>query len=244
MCVDFMLRLTTDLKATISKHALKWPNQEVCGLIVQRPGESPKAVPCRNDHPQYKTDFAISSHHHIAAYYSGCEVLGCYHSHVNDNPHFSLNDIKQARFKGDWWVLYHLPTNRFTSYQKDIHAPYVGREWIWTYQNCFTLFQDFYQTEFDHKIDDFYLSNPRSFLRQDVGYIDNLPSQGLKQIPLNSELQRGDLLITYNGCRYPNHCMIVTDPKRSRAIHHSMGELSCEINYDGVLDIHSVWRLG
>jgi hypothetical protein len=171
------------------------------------------------------------------------EVIGCYHSHIADNPHFSLQDIKQARLTGDLWILYHVPTNRFTTYQRGIHAPYVGREWIWTYQNCFTLFQDFYLTEFNHQIDDFYLDSAMAFMRRDVGYIANLPSQGLRQISRDSELQRGDLLITYNGCKYPNHCMIVTDPTKSRAIHHSMGDLSCEINYDGLQDIHSIWRI-
>jgi hypothetical protein len=218
-----------------------------------------RAVPTPNVHPDNKTDFAISFHNYVAASIHH-DVIGCYHSHIGDNPHFSLQDIKNARLNGDWWILYHVPTNRFTTYQRGVYVPYVGREWIWTYQrgayvpyvgrawiwtyqNCFTLFQDFYLHEFGHKIDDFYLDNPLAFVRRDVGYTANLPGQGLRQIPSGSDLQRGDLIINYNGCKHPNHCLIVTDPVMSRAIHHCYNELSCEINYSGLQDIHSIWRL-
>lgn len=234
-----ILKINAEIRRVVTQHALDNLGQEVCGLIVY-PGLRPKL--CKNVHPDISNNFAISQHDYIGASEKG-DVIGCYHSHIGDNPHFSLQDIKQANLTGDWWVLYHVPTNRFTTYQKGVFVPYVGREWIWTYQNCFTLFQSFYLHEFNHVIDDFYLDDPRSFFRRDVGYIDNLPAQGLTKIPSGSEIQRGDLLVTFNGCKYPNHCMIVTDPLKSRAIHHSMGDVSTEINYDGLQDIHSIWRL-
>jgi proteasome lid subunit RPN8/RPN11 len=236
-------KINADIRRVVMQHSIDNPQQEVCGLILRHHSDGLiRAVPTPNVHPDNKTDFAIDFHHYVAASEVN-DVIGCYHSHIGDNPHFSLQDIKNARLNGDWWILYHVPTNRFTTYQRGAYVPYVGRAWIWTYQNCFTLFQDFYLHESGHTIDDFYLSSAMDFVRRDVGYTANLPSQGLRQIPSGSDLQRGDLIINYNGCKHPNHCLIVTDPVMSRAIHHCYNELSCEINYSGLQDIHSIWRL-
>jgi proteasome lid subunit RPN8/RPN11 len=236
-----MNKINGDIRRVVMQHATDNPQQEVCGLILRQHSDGLiRAVATPNAHPDNTTDFAIAQHQYIAASMQH-EVIGCYHSHIGDNPHFSLPDIKSARLNGDWWVLYHVPTNRFTSYRRGAYVPYVGREW--TYQNCFTLFQDFYMHEFNHAIDDFYLANPLDFVRRDVGYTANLPGQGLRQIPSGVALQRGDLIVNYNDCKHPNHCLIVTDPVKQRAIHHCYNALSCEIRYDGLQDVHSIWRL-
>lgn len=233
--------LTTKIRQQIRDHALSDPSREVCGLIIQTHNGF-DLLRCDNHHPEPDKTFLLTQGDYCRALMLG-DVVGVYHSHINNNNDFSLDDIKTARQDGLVWVLYHVPTNAYKVYQRDEILPYLGRPWSWVYRNCFTLFQDFYLREFNHVVRDYWLDSPIAYVRRDVGYVDNLPKEGLCQLPGGSNLQYGDLIISYNGSRHPNHCMIVVDSDKNKAIHHTTNCLSSEINYGGLQDLHSFWRL-
>lgn len=220
----------------IRDRAVVSPDVEICGLLLRTPNGITQ-YPCQNRHNQPDKGFEISADEYAIADQMG-EVIGVYHSHIANDRHFSVEDIKAADSENQLWVLYHVPTNRLEQYHPQHPPPYLGREFRYAYQNCYTLMRDFYYQEFEIELPRHYLSSGRSFLTEDVGFLANLPINGFDRVV--GTPRRGDIILTYNGCPYPNHVIVALCDRNG--MHHQAGAMSATVRFDGLPDIHSIWR--
>lgn len=236
------MNLTQSLKSTIRAHCLSDASIEQCGFIIETIAGL-IAHPCENVHPDRANTFWITSEERAIAGLRG-KIVGVYHSHRFLSQHtLSIEDVKAARQSKEWWVMYNIAMNSFTEYDPKAKLPYTGRPWSWTFSNCFSLWQDYYAREYDHRIDDFYLSSEESYKTEDVGYVANLPKQGMYRVK-DGNFEQGDLFIIDDGTGFPNHAGILVEPNRNIILHHRANCLSGRIIFAGdqLKTLHSVWR--
>ena len=230
--------LTAELKEAIKAHALETPEAECIGLIVRADDGQLQAIRSSNTSAN-SADEAIVTDLDFALASEQGEVIGIYHSHINGNADFSKEDIQVSRQEKLWMVLYHLPTNHWQTYHPDEKFPLIGREWHTHYRNCFWLFKDFCAEVHGITIEDYYFDERRIRV-ESAGYVEDLPKYGFTRMPENTTPQKGDIILIYNGCRHPNHCICVTDAQWG--IHHNVDAVSGLIRIDGLPDRHSLWR--
>lgn len=215
----------------IKAYAIAHPDRETCGYITANNEVIQAMNLAMNDREAFALDVPTTS-------------IAVWHSHVNGNNDFSIDDIKAAKSFGMPWILYHLPTNHFRIYDPNTIEPYIDRPWSWVYRNCFTLFQDWYKKELAIEIPDFYLSSHTAWESEDVGYTENFPKQGFARLPESEPLKKHDVILMSIGkTRAPNHVAIVVDPD-GKILHHLAERLSTIDVYGGLWQksTHSVWR--
>lgn len=228
--------------AAIRQHAAEFPTQEVCGFLL----DSGQVLRAHNVHQCPETDFAIWDGQFIAANDRGA-IAAIYHSHVNSNDAFSVPDIKACRQVQIPYILCHTPTLRIRVYDPNEIQPYEGREWGWCWNNCFTLFQDYYKRELGVMLPDFYSPYDRSWLREDMGYTRHLPLNGFRRLELNEVIATHDVALMTLGLRYPNHVGVIVDAVQNKILHHCADQPSEITVYapgnDYWKSTHSIWRL-
>jgi proteasome lid subunit RPN8/RPN11 len=238
--------INSQLIAAIREQAYARPDQEVCGLII----DAERLYPCDNVSPE-PNKFAVISPEQMALADNLGEITHHYHSHVEaDNLDFSVDDIKSCRGQLRIpWVLCHTPTGQMRYYDPDNRPPLVGRDWSWSHQNCFNIFQDYFWS-LGIKIDDFYLDHPRAWAgNKSVGYLENLGSQGFTQLSAETRVQNHDVILQWAGQftsgprkRAPNHIGIIIDSSKNHILHHEENSLSRVDVYGDRKTTHSVWR--
>lgn len=238
--------INPQLITAIREQAYALPDQEVCGLIIN----GDQIYPCNNISPE-PAKYAVISRDQLAAASNLGEITHHYHSHIEaDNLDFSVDDIKTCReFLRIPWILCHTPTGQMQYYDPDNRPPLVGREWRWSHQNCFNIFQDYFASQ-GIEIDDFYLEHPRAWAgNKSVGYLENLESQGFIQHSAETRIQNHDVILQWAGQfqsgirkRAPNHIGIIVDANKNHILHHEENALSRVDVYGDRKSTHSVWR--
>lgn len=188
------------------------PHEEVCGYILN--GEVVQVPNLVNDP---RAGFRVE--HPLSA---SC----VWHSHIEGDGDFSVEDIKAAKESLTPYFLYCVKTKK-TQYFDPNHTPsYLGREFHPNWQNCYTLMQDWYRQELKVELPDYYLRYPNAYEHEDVGYSAELPKNGFREVRDDEEIRRHDVVLMYEGCPYRNHVAIVTNPDKNEIIHHLFGHLS------------------
>lgn len=221
-------------------HALEFPEQEVCGIIVdgelirgENVVEGTMELPdgtLRDRTPA--TDFLLDNVTFAlweAAIAEWKQVV-VYHSHVGlGDDDFSASDVDNIRSTNCPWLLVHTPSQKLQYFDPTINQPYEDREWHWAYSNCYTLVRDWLKWEMG-----FDLYAPT--LQRDNAWEDD-PNwnemviggdRQLDRIPRDfSLLKRGDVLIMMIGQTInPNHVAVVISPERNEILHHMTNQLS------------------
>lgn len=214
----------------IKSIAIANPTIEVCGQILD--GE---VIECANlsPHPDRHFEFLVDDRASLV-----------WHSHCNGNDDFSIDDIVASKELEKPYFLYCVQTGE-TRYFNPIDRPsYCGRSFHWAWQNCYTLIQDYYKQELGLAMDNFYLRSPESYLYEDVGYVENLPSQGFRRLERGEAIRKNDLLLGYEGLNFPNHTAIAIDPAEGKILHHLPNRLSGfgKCGHGRSKDTHSIWR--
>lgn len=95
------LSVPTEALAAMAKHGYDCFPEEMCGLLVGRPGgnEVVRFVPTTNDAHSAKV-YTINPKEHLraelAAEADGLEIIGCAHSHTHTEAYPSATDVAQA----------------------------------------------------------------------------------------------------------------------------------------------------
>jgi proteasome lid subunit RPN8/RPN11 len=218
------------------QHALNNPTTEVCGYSL---GEQLIITDNVADNPQ--EDFVIDKSHTLKVKRSK-KVKAIYHSHINSNNTFSVEDIKASKRLGIPYHMYNVQYNQWHSYDPNVVRELEGRPWNYVYSNCYNIIQDYYATKLDIKLGDFYLNSPNEWTKDGWNeYLDNLELQGFKRV---YDLQDHDLILIRLGAINPNHAAIITSTINNTIIHHCVDRLSISENYDGIWRklTHSYWR--
>jgi proteasome lid subunit RPN8/RPN11 len=213
------------LPLTIRKQALAhavehYPN-ESCGLIIVVKGRR-RYWPCQNQAETPDEHFIIDPLDYAAAEDQG-EVIAVVHSHPKSNPAPSQADRVACEKSGLPWHIVNPLTEQWGYCEPEgFELPYVGREFSFGVVDCWTLVRDFYQREYGIALHD-YDRRYGFWLRGDNMYVDNLPNEGFRPIPVE-QVQPGDLILMQLASPLPNHAAIYLGDQL--ILHHIQCRLS------------------
>jgi len=232
------LTLPQGLINEIRNQAYASPYHEICGFVL----DDRIVYPCQNisDNP---SEFAVIGANDFAIAASKGEITHHYHSHVNDNPEFSVEDVKtcksQLRIP---WILCHAPTGHIEIFDPNNRPPLIGRHWRWSHQNCYSIVQDYYK-DLGIELEDFYLESPESWKTKSVGYLENIESQGFVRIEKRDQVKNHDLALFWLGRTVaPNHIAVIVDASQNKMLHHVANAISTYAVFSCDKTLHSVWR--
>lgn len=224
-----------EITEAIVEHAKTEAPRECCGLVISFKGK-PQYYPCKNIHPEYN-NFLLDPSDYIAAETKG-DVLAVVHSHVQHLAKFSSFDIASINKGNVPWILYSLQDNKFVEkYPEVTIESFLGREYMYGVQDCFTLVQDWYKAELNMDI-----NYPKSRDPLDptlgAGLYALFEEHGFVEIPLK-ELKYGDGVIMCNASSQPNHAGIYLG--ENVILHHPAGRLSCRTIFGGMW-LKNTWK--
>jgi len=157
------------------------------------------------------------------------EDIVLWHSHLGEDENtLSYYDVLSADSTGLPMFMVNVATGITDFYDPTIEVPYLGREYVFSYQNCYSLVEDFYLKEFSIELPKIYLKYPNEYRSKDWNpYTTELPKY-FKEIKL-SAAKRGDLILMKIGKTFnPNHIGIVSDPVKNTFLHHLTDRISSE----------------
>jgi proteasome lid subunit RPN8/RPN11 len=162
-------------------------NEESCGLILFK--KDYFTYPCRNNSDNRRNFFSIHPFDYIRAEAQG-EIIACYHTHL-ENAEFGDFDKENAKLFNIPFLLYIKPADDFKLfYPNEYQNPYVGRDYQIGESDCYSLFKEYYQKEFNIYLPEFSRSaeweteTPRLFE-------ENYPKYGFKEA-IPAEIKKGD----------------------------------------------------
>lgn len=137
-----------ELKKEIIFHAKESPNEEVCGLIVQRDLINFSLVRCKNIHPNPRECFTINPEE-IIRHNSYGKVVAIYHSHPTTKANPSPYDVANCEEIG---IPYYIYSVKYDSFYCDIPMsfkpdPLFDRVYLEDIYNCLTFIKDYYIQE-------------------------------------------------------------------------------------------------
>lgn len=195
-----MIDLT--LKQQIVADCRKRAPEEACGFIVDG-----VLMPCKNRHPDPKNHFAIAAEDYALAEEQG-DIECVYHSHSNGNAQFSVHDVQVCKQTNLPWFLYEPKTSTCVYADPTGNAPYVGRDWAYGIQDCYSLLRDFYRREFGIRLDDFERGENGEWERGGwTMFVDNYESQGF--VKIQGPERKGDFLLMQIDAGSPNHAGVM-----------------------------------
>jgi proteasome lid subunit RPN8/RPN11 len=217
-------------------------SKELCGYIL-----SGEVIFCENvsDTPEKSFEFSREDTLKLAFLIEKEKDVVVWHTHVNHNGFLSTPDIKTCRAWGIPFFMFNTKTGISDYYDPKEYVSYIGRPWSYSYRNCYDLFKDFYKTEFQIELPEFYLNHPTAW--EDEGwnmYLENLPRNGFIQQKL-SEYKFGDVFLMKIGkASGPNHIGIALEPEKNQFLHHLTSRASeiSSLNQAYRKRIHSTWR--
>ena len=253
-------------KQFIVSHANEYPDQEVCGLILN----NNEYLRIDNLAKDPTKDFLMPDF--ILPKYNG-RIKAIYHSHWDESTASLLSrfDIINSRKQQIPYILYH------TAFQEwDLWSPnglhpwplcnteadpkklsyYLRWPWKWGRADCLTLLRSYYKGMLDHDIEDFErVESVEEFDKQLHAetwnqYEENLGNQDLSKVcsgdASSFRFELHDIILMRIKHRVPHHVGIVAEIGNNiQIIHHlDEGRLSEKIPYSiGKMRLtSSVWR--
>lgn len=215
-----------EIKNLIIQEANKSDPIECCGYWVPSKG---LVIPAKNTHAKPKNNFSIEGSYHasIMNLYPDAVI---YHSHVGEDTASLLShrDIESSKRTKVPYLVYHCQYQEWDyfdpgnlnpypfvdrPYLEDNLDFYLGIPWQWDRFDCYSLFRNYYKgilgitlRDFSRKGEEGIVSDPNW-----NQYTNNYESQGFLSIPLDSELQKNDVLLMTLVGEQIHHALIVVD---------------------------------
>jgi proteasome lid subunit RPN8/RPN11 len=219
------------IKNEIIKIAQSSPNEEVCGFIAFN-GNDVEVIRVENTAADKKDFFDINWVDYVDIS-SKNRILGIFHSHVNTSSEFSNDDVSLADEILIPIYVYSLVDEKMNCYiPRGIELQsFEGREFIWGFNDCYSLVRDFYKTK-GVLLEDF--ERDETPLKQNYQIFVKLAEQiGFRKIDL-SEVKEGDLIVVNTGKRkhlliYKKNGMILHQPSNGISRTEEIGDYSTKI---------------
>ena len=157
------------------------------------------------------------------------EIECIYHSHTNDRDGFSPADIRACKQTNIPWLIYNVHSKNWKYADPRGDQPYVGREWLYGINDCYSLTRDFYRREFGIILDDFERGEDGEWSSDHWNMFgENYVEQGF--VDIDEPSQKGDILLMKIEAKWPNHFGVFTG-KGIRICHHFANRRSEETSY-------------
>jgi cell wall-associated NlpC family hydrolase len=203
-----MIKLTPKQKQLITEAVLAdYPN-ECCGFLVKN-----DFVHLQNIADDTKTSFKINPQD--TAKWAD-KIIAIVHSHTRDINQHEVYDLRTPsqkdyigqKLSGLPWLIFGTEGENITDPVELPRTPssdYIGRQFIWYINDCFTLVQDYYRFELGIDIGDY----PKEFDWKNFTDIPELLEQyyreyGFIDSSIN-ELKNGDILLMNSMRMHGNH---------------------------------------
>lgn len=251
------MQISETTKKAIINHAQAVAPNECCGFLVSDDMDGLVFYyTCQNQASDPQNYFEISSDDWIEAEKMG-EIIAIVHSHPNGEPKLSLADRQLQDLLGLDFILAAPPFIKAARRDTppfikgaggifDLHffpkiPPLIGREFIHSKADCYTIFKDFYYLS-GADLPDYYREDDWWEKGQNL-YLANMERYGFKRLENGENLQIGDVILMQVGANVPNHAGIYIG--NQMVLHHSPKRLSKRDLYDGywLKHTHSIWRL-
>lgn len=207
--------LNNRTKQEIKELALKIPNEEICGLLIES-GNYESFIPCKNISSNKSKHFEISPLDYLRIAENN-KIIGIIHSQHSFLP--SSLDIVNSLGHNLKSYIYSLDFDEFLEITEGHlkYKKYLGKIFEIGKQDCFTLIRDFYKQELNIEInnyprnDNWYKENPNII-------IENYQKEGFQEAEIK-DIKHSDIIIFNSG-----HFGIYLDG--DLLLHHQRNKLS------------------
>lgn len=208
------------------------PNEEVCGLFYTN-FNTINFYPCKNISISPTTNFEISLDDFFKVENLG-DIVGIFHSHVNETSEFSNPDKSCAEENVLPIFCYSDFDGKFREFRpKSYKSNLYQRQFIRGQYDCFSVVRDHYWNTFEYLLDDF--DRDDDFEKNnDSVVLKNYESQGLFFPENQTDIKEHDILL-YKSMKYvyPHHLEVFVG--NSRILKHLKNKLSGKEIIDGNL---------
>jgi proteasome lid subunit RPN8/RPN11 len=195
--------LTEKQRSVIQAHAIEQytrDKSECCGFVLK----DGSVLQAKNIAADRTNSFSTDKYTTSLAFRSGIAYI--YHSHTDGTSGFSYNDAVGCLKLDIPFVLYDVYASKFKILDPSGNTDYIGRDFCWLINDCYSLICDYYLREFgitlgkyDREIDEHgNLTNGNDFLK-------HYAKEDFTRVDAEAHLQRGDVLVFAIGSSNPNH---------------------------------------
>lgn len=214
----------------IRAHALAEFPRECCGVVIIERGRE-RYIPCRNIAETPLEHFVIAARDFADAADIG-EVVGIVHSHPNTSAQPSQADrVACEASQLEWFIInvHAEGTGEFVSFKPEgYEAGYVGRTYVASILDCYSLIRDYYAREFAIELRD-YERRDRWWERRENLYEKNFKAEGF--VKVIDAPQVGDIFLMQIRAQEPNHGAIYIGD--GEILQHMYQRMSSRDMYDG-----------
>ncbi|NER93623.1 MAG: hypothetical protein F6J86_07255 [Symploca sp. SIO1B1] len=231
--------LTDYIRETIKSHAQPFPEEEVCGVVVD--GD---AIRIPNIHPDKANHFELDNS------WVNLQPDAIYHSHWKDEQpgELSLEDLEQCKFCGIPYILHHVGFDEWDYYEPKSPNPfplkkqgdpqtldfYLNWRFVWGRSDCFALIRSYFLGILGIDIGDFRRPPLDGF--PTIGWLTPWKAEehGFVQVTPGLPLRKHDIIqIALKGGREPNHLGVIVDAEGMQMLHNVSAEYTSQVGLYG-----------